>query len=399
MRFSEYRLLLSYTAGPFLLTVLAAMIGWFYRRVVLPAPRRPHLQVSEEVREGPQLSMTKAEAVANAPAGSDAAHAREDAYRVNARVRWSHVWAWLVCTALVWSLYVAFTSATFSSTVKLAVGCTVLVPQILILLWAIDWPVWRRVTLLFLYAGTGVFLFRIALPHAEHPWRIVWYTALAGALIPIPGLLLLFIRRNQPFLLLLIAILGYFLGTGFLLDRFRYSTTTDVLKTVIEKPWLIPAGLLNISLGVVGARLLLRQRRWSLCALVVVAGAIAAVLLDRDVARQSLPEVVRFACFVALSVLQVLAVWSLFKGFVWLGERRFLTPELVQVHLCWIFLTVYFMDRLKQGRGIVLQSIAPLPPVVPKKGPQLLRLVGRWTCGLPLFEADTLAHLAPERFG
>jgi hypothetical protein len=135
----------------------------------------------------------------------------------------------------------------------------------------------------------------------------------------------------------------YFLASGYMLDRFRPFTTTEFVTTVGDKPWLVLLGLADIVLGVGGAWLLLRQQRWSLRAIAVVAGVVGAVLLDRDVVHQGLSLPVIFVCFVAAGVLQVLILWSIFKCFVWLVERRFLTTELVQVHLCWAFLTIYFM--------------------------------------------------------
>src|SRR6185503_1466156 len=81
---------LAFTAWSFALWLLAEILGWIYRRLMWPkVPQRPRPKAVEPTPDGPRLSMTPADAVASAPPGSSAAVARDDAHRVNARVRWA----------------------------------------------------------------------------------------------------------------------------------------------------------------------------------------------------------------------------------------------------------------------------------------------------------------------
>jgi hypothetical protein len=325
-----------FTAGPLVLTAAAAFLGWAYRLVNWGSiPKRE----SKKDTVAQRYQAMRADAVTPAPEGSAAAAARDQAKRINANVRRVHLGAWLVYGAITFALFFGCTNSTFGWPARLYIGYAVLAPQLLILFWAIRLPMRRRLFLLLLFvlAGAGLVLaFR-----PQNAAVILGFVTFACALVPIPGLLFLFIRRNQPFLFLLMAIAAYCFGTGFILNRVYYANV-DIEDYIVNHPWLVFLGLFDIVLGLVGAWLLVRQPHLWPRVVTAAAGVLAAILLHRDLTAHNLPVAVTFVCFVLLSMLPMLTIWSIFKALIRLGEQRFLTIELVQIHLCWINLTVYY---------------------------------------------------------
>lgn len=400
MQFSDLIVILGFTGGPLLLRGLADFIAWIHRQYTWPVvARKLRPRMSVEAPEGLRLSVQRAETVTGAPRGTAAAEAREDVLRVNTRVRWAHVAAWIVYATALSTHVIAFTSG-FSWNTRVALGYGVLAPALLILLSEIRLPVSRRVLILLAYAAVGIALL-LMFTTLRDTRIIVWEIFKIYVLFPMPGLLIFFSRRNQPFFILVIAVAVYMLASGFTLDRFQPLMTSGSGDALREKPWLILLGLAVIVGGAMVARLLLRNRRWSLLILVIIAGLIAAVLLERDIARQNLPLAVRSACFAVVGVLQILILWSIFKVLASLAKRSFLTPELIQVHISWMFLMVYFMwttfvdapfysDRTAMRWGIVgalalfiatlhllLFRIYLRRPYLAKKRLLLLRVFGR----------------------
>ncbi len=327
-----------FTAGPFLLTASAALMDLVYRILMWPAQPRRH-KATAKARVPPRRPALRAEAVTSLPDGLAAAATRDEAERVNARVRRAHAGAWLIYAAVVSLLFIAFSNPKFGWPVRIAIGYFVLAPQLLILFWAIRMPMLRRLWILLVYSIAGAAFLLLMRPRDGA--YLLWFVTFACALIPIPGQLFLFIRRNQPFLFLLIAIGAYSTATGLILDRIYYSNV-DITRVIADQPWLVLLGLFNLVLGVAGAWLLLRQRLWWVRAVAIAAGVLAAILLRLDLRLHNLPTAVKFVCFVLLSVVPILVIWMIFKGLVRLGERRFLTVELVQVHLCWLSITLYY---------------------------------------------------------
>jgi hypothetical protein len=358
---------LSVTAGPLLLTAVAGVFGFIYRRLIWRrysrAPHRP----PKPGRSGQRLSARKVDDVPPLKKGSSAANVRRGAEHINIRVHGAHIGAWTVYAAIVSSLMVLFAASKLELSVKVGIGCAFAIPQLVILFWAIDWPIGREALFFGLYLVAGVVLLRLFVPW--HDVGRMLPKLITIAIIPIPGILILFYRRNQPFLILLIAAVLYFLGSGAVLDRVLHGVTMEKIAQSGGGAWSVALGLGNVVIGFAVAWLLLRQRRRALLVIAIVAGVVAAVLLDRDIAQANLPTAVAVACFIAVAVIQPLILWLMFKVFVWLADRRFLTAELVQVHLCWAFLTFYFVvttlalnpmyrDRIAVRWGVIAALIA-----------------------------------------
>jgi hypothetical protein len=275
------------------------------------------------------------------PLGSTAGKARDEALRVSARVRWAYMAAWLTYTAVVACLIIVYLSPTIPWNGRLGIAYAMLAPQFMIATWSIRVPLGRRLLMFAAYLVVGISLL-LLLTTPSITVRVVRTVAGPFALFPMLGLLFLFVRRIQPFLILLIASLIHFGGLALLLNRFRPEVTIGSRGTVTDNPWLVVIGLANIALGVIVTHALLR-RGWPLRLTCLVAAVAGTVLLDRDLVHHNLPFVVRIVCFLAVAVLQIFILWSLFKVFVWFQERRFLTNDLIQTHLCWAFLTLCFV--------------------------------------------------------
>jgi len=161
---------------------------------------------------------------------------------------------------------------------------------------------------------------------------------------PLIGLYFLFARRIQPFLGLLVASLLYLLASGFALSVIRLDLAAGMQEVAKGKPWLVAVGLANLVLGVILAGTLL-NRRWGVRVIIIGTAALAmAVLAGSGLPLEDMPPVLWFLFGTAANVLQALFVWLVFKLFVWTQERqRWLTPEVLQAHLCWSYLTLYFL--------------------------------------------------------
>jgi hypothetical protein len=242
---------------------------------------------------------------------------------------------------MVWA-FLAYTSITFDNNIRLAIGYAILAPQLMILMWEIGLSYRRRLLIFLLYLAAGVALLASTTTNINTA-KIAFFAGVVAA-IPMCSLPVLFIRWLPPFVGFLVAAAIEIFGVGILLDRYGAVPIIEKPEDLPDIHPLVPIlGLANLLLGPVLAWVLLRGRRRWIPVAAGIAGVIAALLLDRDLAQQNLPMVMRIVCFVAVSVLQAMILWSLFKCFVWLQKRFHLTSELVQIHLCWMFLTAYFV--------------------------------------------------------
>jgi hypothetical protein len=136
-----------------------------------------------------------------------------------------------------------------------------------------------------------------------------------------------------------------------------------VTKANAEFPWLIPAGLANVVLGVILAgsllRLLSRSKRKFWLAILAMVGV---VIVGCGMPLHGAPLVLLILSTTAWSTLGVLFVWAVFKVFVWLQEQgRWLTAEVIAAHFCWAYLTLClllyawgFRGSLFNGSGLSL---------------------------------------------
>jgi len=162
----------------------------------------------------------------------------------------------------------------------------------------------------------------------------------------------------QPFIALLAAGVLYIGAVAVVIYSITSNLDQQIIYEASKRPWLIAAGLANVVLGVILAgkllRLLSRSRRWfvvATLALVVVA------FLGSRIPLQGVRSVLVTLSGTAGSTLGVLFVWAVFKAFVWLqGLGGWLTPEILEAHFCWTYLTFCLLIYAFWLRGSVFSD-------------------------------------------
>jgi hypothetical protein len=265
--------------------------------------------------------------------GRGLAEARE----VTNRVRLAYVAAALA--------YAAVSTAFLArSTVKLPLESRVLLPymvvapQLVVVTRFLNVSLRRRLSIFSGYALAGGLLALLV----AGPERTLglFFVFLVFVAYPLAGLYVLRARWMRPFLGLLIAGLLSIVAGVIAVHMVVPHSAATAEATVRQRPGLIAIGLANIVFGVILARMLLKQPKAVRAPGIAVLAAVALVgsgLLFRDV-----PAALWVLSGTAGSTLGVLLVWLIFKLFVGLQERRrSLTPEILDAHFCWTYLTLY----------------------------------------------------------
>ncbi len=272
--------------------------------------------------------------------GSPADQVLEDALDVTTRVRLAYVAAALAYAA-VGAIFLVHSTAKLPLDARLTMAYLVVAPQLVILTWFISLSLRQRLSIFLAYALVGG---AVALLLAGPTRTSLLVAALSGPFVfyPLVGLCFLLARRIQPFLVLLVASLLYILAGAITLGVIRPDLAAGMQGVYRGKPWLVAVGLANVVLGVILAGTLLK-RRWAVRVIGTAALAVA-VVAGSGLLLDDVPTVLSFLSGAAACVLQTLLVWLVFKLFVWFQElQRLLTPEILHAHLCWTYLTLYFL--------------------------------------------------------
>ncbi|HEX3552288.1 MAG TPA: hypothetical protein VIA62_03555 [Thermoanaerobaculia bacterium] len=272
---------------------------------------------------------------------------------MTSRVRCTYLVAALAYSALS-TAFLVQAAAKLPIESRVILPYLILAPQIVVVTWFIRISLRQRLWIFLGYALIGSLL---ALLVAAPKRTLGLAIALIGPFVifPLAGLYFLLARRVQPFLVLLAASL---LDIGMEAIPF-YLIMSHPAETALaaasERPWLVAAGLANIVLGVILAGKLLRQSgtRQALGTATLV--VVAAVGGRMPLHGASLVLVILSGT--AGSALGVLFVWVVFKVFGWLQERRrWLTPEILDAHFCWTYLTLYLLVWAWGLRGTALSD-------------------------------------------
>ncbi|MEA2329677.1 MAG: hypothetical protein QOE68_4636, partial [Thermoanaerobaculia bacterium] len=335
--YSDLLVVLGFTAVPLSMLAAAILMGWLHRRSLKRRMRHTEDRVAPlyvaPSQQAPQPAINGDDNVPETPQD-----AGKEAERVHVKVQRAYTLAWLGYASIITVFIIAYTNRGMQWDGRIAIAYTALAPQILILTWSLRLTHRWRLLAFVVYGFVGSMVLAF---FSNRAWHVAASVIGPFALFPMAGLLFLFVRRIQPFVVLLVASVLWFVGLGVLLDHFRPAVTIGSRHALETNPWLIAAGLLNIILGVVLTTWLL-QRRWPLRVAGIAVALTGTVLLGFDLVYQRLPIAIQVICFVAVAVLQIFILWALFKLFVWFQERGFLTNELLQIHLCWVFLTLYY---------------------------------------------------------
>ncbi|HYI13556.1 MAG TPA: hypothetical protein VEK57_31230 [Thermoanaerobaculia bacterium] len=318
---------------PAVLNLVSRLLRAHYRRVIWRSPTGdPHAEAPAEIDDlAPRVSFMQAKdvAISQHPAGSEAAEATRDvqiALGISAAVYASSVVATIL--GLV-------TLKPFAS--RLAMAYASLGPQLLLVMWTLRVARRQKMWVFLIYGAAGAML--VSLTSADVLQIMTW--APVFALLIIPALLLLIDRVIEPFVILLLPVLFVIFGVGVLLDRTQpeyIRQGEEVLKGI--RPWFILFGLSSAIGGFYLVRALLR-RRWPARVVASSLALIGLVVLNPTNDRP-VPGVIGIVGVIGAVVLQMLIVGALFQFLMSLQDRPILTNELMQVHLAWAWLTLYF---------------------------------------------------------
>jgi hypothetical protein len=394
-------------AVPLLMAAAAFLMDWGYRRALHRSMlRKPAPPASTEVQpeppvpssDGPRLCLLQAAAVRREP-GPAAAQVFEDALAVTARARFAYVAAALAYAA-VSTAFLIHSTVKLPFAARVLTPCMIVMPQLVIVTSFLNLSLRRRLVVFLGYALAGSLL---ALLVAGPKGTLgLLFSFSVFVVYPLAGLSVLRTRRMRPFLsILLAASLLYFGAAMFPFYLILPDPAGPALDTMKEKPWLIFIGLVNVVLSVILTGKLLKQPKAVRAIGIAVLAAVALAgngLLFKDV-----PTVLWVLSGTAGSTLGVLFAWLVFKIFVGLQKRRLLTPEILDAHFCWTYLTLYllvfvwglgelgtFSDPRLLRRGLLL-ALALFPVVLhtlllrvraqrPRQAPRrllVLRVFGR----------------------
>jgi hypothetical protein len=318
------------------------LMAWLYQRWLDRRITDRHPVPTEEfvnaTGEGLTLEIRTAADVAAAPIGQAASRARNEAMRVTARVHLAYVAAWLVYATAITSIFIHYLRPGFRLDGKIAIAYALLAPQALIVMWAIRVPLRRRWLVFLIYTIVGIVLAM----RSERTVLILTYVPVPLVLLPISGLLILFVRRLQPFLSFLLAIFGVFGGIAATYDRHWPESANKILEMLKANPWLATISLAGIVVGIVVMFALPRMRwRFRLSLMLIVAAGM--LLLERQLTHRQLTIFLQVLFLFFLPILELCVLWTLCKVFVWLQGRRTVTNDLIHTHLCWSFFSAFLL--------------------------------------------------------
>ena len=257
------------------------------------------------------------------------------AWQVTGRFRAAHVAA-----ALAYSMIAntAFLLAQRTTTMPFDVGMTIafllLAPEIVLIICFFSYSLKIRLSALVGYAVAGLVL--AVLLASQSRLKLLPILFPLYGLYPIAGVFLLLMKRLQPLLVVLVAVLLFqAVGAATLI---WFAPPLNISQA---RPWVFAVGCANVVLGVILFGRLLRRRSFvgPIIALAALAGL--AISVDKLLGPDQLIGAMILG--LPLNILQVLVVWLIFKGFMRLQDRNMLPAEVLHSHLCWGWLTCYLM--------------------------------------------------------
>lgn len=321
---------LVFATVPVVLDVVSRILRAHYRRVMWKSRSvRPNDRPFAETDAAPVPLIAASDvSVSGHPARVGAATATRD-------MRVAHVIAAFVYAASVVTMILIFGRLPFAT--RLAIAYASLAPQLLLVLWTLRLPRWRKAWVFLIYAAAGAVLVLVT---SDDVFLIMTWAPVVALLI-IPALLVLTDRVIEPFVILLLPVLFVIFGLGIVLDLVEpgiIDKGEDVLKGL--RWWIILFGVGSAIGGFYLVRALLREG-WTVRVIACTLAVIAVLMLnptdDRKVA-----SAIGIAGVIGAVVLQWLVIGALFQFFVWLQGRHVLTNELLHIHLTWAWLTLYF---------------------------------------------------------
>ena len=359
-------LLFGFALVPLLLLAVAEVFDRFHRHRVERLMKRSAathdpVAVREPPREQGSLTLQHLDVSSVGPLQGAAASALVEAADATRRFRQALSVAALVYTVVVTCavLSVIMPLPPAGNGIIIAAYC-LQGPPLCLLLWNIVDSLRMRLLVFAAYVVLGAALVFLARDPSIAAF-LLRVLADIFFVMPMAGLVFLLVRRLRPVLVGLVAVL-LFVMISMGLAAFVYPLFGFRLDEIGNVRWWVwVVGFANQLLAIPVTGWLLRRPsvRWPIVGLVGMAltGAVMrwtalAAWADVSLVLVALPSY----------VLQVYAVWLLFRLMVRLQERRYLPVQVLQFHLCWAFLTVYY-ETLAGGGDTTLfpRSASGLP--------------------------------------
>src|ERR1051325_271525 len=342
MHLSDLIIIAVFTAFSLSMIVSARSVAWLYRRGLLAriGRGRPEPPSSLPREGGGTFRAIRAEDVPVVERWSPAGQVRNEAMRVNAAVRRAYRTAWLVYAVAIGGLMLVYFTSKWPWDGRLAAIYAFLVPQLVVVMATMRVRLRSRFVVFTVYSAVGIALLLLT----RGPTRtavILDQIPVPFAITPLAALSFMFARRVQPFLVLIIPIIIEFGGLGLLLTVLEPNLTSGIRQELFIHPQDVLFGLLSIVLGVVVASALWKGHRRTRVTGLAVA-LIGSAILVYDFIHRGFPIVLILLEALAFGALQGFLIWLIFRLFAWLLQRRWLTTELLQTHLLWVWLTCFY---------------------------------------------------------
>jgi hypothetical protein len=336
---------------PLALLAVVAAFGWRYRQLVRAAmsksagPDALGATPAAIVAAPPPLTISRVDATdAPTPAG-DAAIALADAAATTRKFRRVLIAAALTYILAIEAALIPFMTQALEA--KVVAALMLPIPGLFVLLSFLraSWRQW-----LLIGAGYPMLAFAVATAAVgyERTYALVGALQVLLVLTPLGGLVLLVVRRLQPLLAILVAIIVYVSAGAAIALVLGWDQAVGPLGN--QPPLLLAMAAAVHVLGLIIFGWLLRRQRiaWPVAGLVAM--AVAGVSIDR-LLQPSFP-IGPLLVGLAGSVLQFSLVWGLFKLFVRLEDRHYLPDQVLHFHLCWAFLAFYYCLLASSGPAL-----------------------------------------------
>jgi hypothetical protein len=342
---------------PVALLALGWLLGWLFRRFVdrsiNPPVKLPRPAMPSSPKQTPPplvpLRLRRLETCEVDPVSGQAAMALSEA-RVAARSGHAAYTAagllYVAITTLVMTLGMSALVYNWPAYAKFFLVYLRQGPALVLLVWFARFSLPTQCAILGGYLLVGLLalptgLALLALPispnlllrNATSVGLVSWYTLV----LPMAALLVLLSKPLRPWLIGVFAIALYLLtgvGALFLIDKvFKLDWRLFWIR-----PWETAGSVICLIVATTFVGSALRHRSWhsplAWLGLAVLTGLLVNWLLPES-------KVGLWLLGFSIDVLQVLFVWSLFKGFMLLQEWQSLPAQVLHSHLCWGFLAFH----------------------------------------------------------
>jgi hypothetical protein len=353
-------------AIPLLLLALRAVFAWRYRRMLRSGMSRS-IGIAADLAyspatpldvDRPPLTISRVHASAVRLHSSDARALNRDAKAMTRRVRLAFTAAALIYSAIASSTLAAAFLPTIPLDARvvgvyLSQACIPFIVASVLHLGPL-----RLAAMVGAYLAIGLAI-TLTVVSPGRAMALIPAEAELFLILPAIGLVLLVIRRLRPLLIVLVAVLLY-VATMFAIAMFIAETAPIDVGQV--RPWMWPLAVLTFiaSVAIVGWLL----GRPSVRVPVIVLASLAVIGLIIELAWSPAFPIGGILFAVPGTALQIFLVWMVFRLAIRLQDLRILSAQVLQSHIAFGFLSLYWALVLFVGTGLFSFQIWPAIAIV-----------------------------------